>query len=490
MGVIEALVEPQGSVILGWVAPSVMYARLERTFSAELAVRFAARFSALVDTHTGVQYFYDASSVESYELGALDILRDSLLAHKSQYQRIVARPWQDTVSDKAREFAVALGCLEYVTGTAEFEACLRAMVPAGSARVPLLRSRMRNSSTALARPEVIAFIYTFDLRDFEQGIFAATHGTHLSVRPHDAWVCVARDHGQALKLAQQAAVNEWDRPLTRNPASFTVVFSEIGDAADAGSTHMVAPRGLTQNCDAVGILERLTDAHGSAIVGRIEEDVVYARVSAAVSSDLGIRIARRLSCIIGEHVGVRLFLDLNIATFDIEAFVTVVDLFLEKRDQLELMVLYPGAIPLRPQSRALPTFLQRFDHVLSTAEFEKRLRDAVSPTTFQHLMRASHHAERKPSSPPRAKAHVGATYTYVFDLRDFEGGRFVASRFAHLAVRSSTSWLCKAASDAEALALARQAAIVEWPMPHTRQPEQFTVRFIEPPTESGFDWWR
>jgi hypothetical protein len=336
MAAFEALVEPEGSVIVGWMGPGVIHARLDGTLSTALAVRFASRFSAFIGDGVAVRYFYDASSVESYELSALNVVRDSLLSHRAQFEQIIARPWQDTVSEKARKFAVALECLRYVTSAAEFEDRLRAASAAVSVRMQHAGSALVDSSVpATAATEPSPYVYSFDLGQFERGAFTAVRCGHLSVRPEGAWVCVARDHEQALRLARHAAVSEWATPAARHPERFTVRFADFGNTAEP-------------------------------TIGGSEPDGTSERYE------------------------------------------------------------------------PLPA--------------------------------------RTPSNAPAAEV----THVYVFDLGDFEGGRFIATRVVHLAMRSGASWVCRAGNDAQALALAREASIAEWPEPHTRLPEQFTVRFLEP----------
>jgi hypothetical protein len=432
-----------------------------------------------------VRYFYDACLVESYELSALDVIRDSLLSHQAQLQQMVVRPWNDVVSAKALEFAVALPCIEYVTSGAEFEGRLRAAAPGVS--FLFQRSRIASAAVAAAEHEPRPSVYLFDLRQFELGVFTATRCRHLSVRPHGEWACIARDHEQALQLAQRAALDEWARPATRNPESFTVRFAELGEFAEPAIGH-AEPDAPTEQPNSPGILDRLTDANGVVIVGRLEPEVFYARLDGAISDELGILVARQLSRVIGEEGALRLFVDLSrITSFGVKAFAAVADALLSKRAQFKLIVAHTGKKPLGPQAASLATAFGCLEYVASTSEFEARLRPAVLESTFEQLttsgrsstLRQGSHSSRPPSKP--------ITYTYVFDLRDFEGGKFIATRFALLAVRSTASWTCRAGTDAQALALALEASIAEWPEPQTRLPEQFTVRFIEPPTDPVFD---
>jgi hypothetical protein len=84
--------------------------------------------------------------------------------------------------------------------------------------------------------------------------------------------------------------------------------------------------------------------------------------------------------------------------------------------------------------------------------------------------------DRLAAGAPRGAECVA--FSYVFDLSDFEAGRFTATRSEHLGERSRSGWVCVARDDQQALALARQAAVVEWARPASRLPEDFTVEFV------------
>ena len=67
-------------------------------------------------------------------------------------------------------------------------------------------------------------------------------------------------------------------------------------------------------------------------------------------------------------------------------------------------------------------------------------------------------------------------FVYSFDLSGFERGAFTAVRYS-LKCAVSGDWVTAASSDAEALELARKAAVEEWTAPETREPTDFTVSF-------------
>jgi hypothetical protein len=237
MAILERLRDPYGSAILGWLAPHVLYARFERRISADLGVRFARRFAALIGDKVGVHYFGDSNDVESYDLMALTAVMDAMLAKRAQFELIVARPWKGALGSGALALVDQFGCLEYVQSAAEFDARLRSVAPSvdlhqytslvDTGRYALGRDADSDTpapASARTGPAAVAYSYVFDLRDFERGTFTATRFAHLSTRPSGAWVCVARSDEQALALARRAALTEWALPVSRLPEQFTVRF--------------------------------------------------------------------------------------------------------------------------------------------------------------------------------------------------------------------------------------------------------------------------
>lgn len=69
----------------------------------------------------------------------------------------------------------------------------------------------------------MAYVYSFDLDNFELGKFIATRYAANAAVSGD-WVCVARDDSHALELAKRAAIEEWHSPETRDSDDFTVEF--------------------------------------------------------------------------------------------------------------------------------------------------------------------------------------------------------------------------------------------------------------------------
>jgi hypothetical protein len=237
MAILERLSESEGTVLIGWVAAGVLYARFENTVGEALAARFADRFTSLIGDSVKVVYFVDSSPVTSYELRAAALVMEVTLARRQQIVAMVARPWAGAMGSKAQDYADSFGSVEYVTTAAEFDARLSELAPnpalafmlrdpcAEAAAGPTTAPRASSAWPATGTPgNGVAYTYVFDLSDFERGRFCATRFKHLSLRPRGAWSCQARDDQHALELARRAALVEWARPTTRRPEDFSVKF--------------------------------------------------------------------------------------------------------------------------------------------------------------------------------------------------------------------------------------------------------------------------
>jgi hypothetical protein len=250
------------------------------------------------------------------------------------------------------------------------------------------------------------------------------------------------------------------------------------------------------------MLERLTDPHGSALIGWLEGNVLYARLGGTISGELGAHLAARFAALIGDSVGVHLFNESSeVHSYDVAAYVTLTDALRAKRGQFKLIVLRPWCGRISASARAFAASLGCLEFVSSGGAFAARLRAAAPSADVNQLVapddldRGSERAHSSSSAFPAllplpAGVERGlepVPRTYVFDLSEFEQGCFTATRFEHLMGRPRGSWICVARTDEHALSLARQAALVEWAKPRTRAPEKFTVRFIdgEPPSPSA-----
>lgn len=199
------------------MGPRVLVARFEGSVSVQLAGHVLQRFGEYARVLSDSYHFVDASGVERWQSSALGRLLDALLSQRERSIWIVAR-----VSPKA---APVLGMLDptrihVITSEQAFEARLRLAAGSDFPAQGGVDAALARGATPLARSQ--AFIYAFDLSDFERGWLTAQRSERLAARPSGAWVCVARDDERASRLARQAAMGEWRLPTTRQPLAFSV----------------------------------------------------------------------------------------------------------------------------------------------------------------------------------------------------------------------------------------------------------------------------
>lgn len=123
---LEHLVDRHGAITIGWLGERLLYARFERTISAGLGARFAARLTSLLAEVPLLDYFTDASGLESYDLSARSAIIQAMMVQRIRFNSVVTLTWGGGVGPIARRFAAALGVpVEYLTEQADFQARLR-----------------------------------------------------------------------------------------------------------------------------------------------------------------------------------------------------------------------------------------------------------------------------------------------------------------------------------------------------------------------------
>jgi hypothetical protein len=251
----------------------------------------------------------------------------------------------------------------------------------------------------------------------------------------------------------------------------------------------------------VAILEYIRDEQGSVIVGWLQAGVIYARFSGVCSAELADGFARRFRSLVGDHAPVRYYADYSaLESYDIAASVILFDVLLEKREQFQLITLRPWSAPLTAKVQAMLTTLGCVELTASAEAFDERLRAATPLTNLRAITVAPSEAmdtqDERSSTSAKATSTVAAsnpspktprTYTYVFEFGDFERGNFTATRHASPAALPKGTWVCVARGDEQALELAQRAALFEWARPQQRQPQDFTVRFVNAPVRPSLD---
>ncbi len=120
----------EGAVTVGWVGPSVLYARYRGSLSAEVGNALANTLRSLVAQQPSVQYFADASKLESYDLVARSAFVRVVLAERRRFKQITMLTWQAGITSSATAFVEAIGePIELLTDAELFEARLCRAAP-------------------------------------------------------------------------------------------------------------------------------------------------------------------------------------------------------------------------------------------------------------------------------------------------------------------------------------------------------------------------
>ena len=124
------MTDPEGSIVVGWVAPDVLYAKLSGGLSGRLGSAFAAKLRALVDGKTSIRYFIDSSALKHYDLLARSALIRVLLAKRRAFESFTMLTWAGEIGPGERAFADALGKgVDIIASSDEFEAKLYRVAP-------------------------------------------------------------------------------------------------------------------------------------------------------------------------------------------------------------------------------------------------------------------------------------------------------------------------------------------------------------------------
>jgi hypothetical protein len=236
----------------------------------------------------------------------------------------------------------------------------------------------------------------------------------------------------------------------------------------------------------MAILERVSDEHGSVVLGWPHAGVFYAKFERSISAGVGQRFARRFAVLIGDNIRVRYFSDSSgVTSYEPAALAALSSVMLSKRQRFDSIIVLPWRGVMGAPAKAFADAFGCLEYVPSALEFEQRFRAAlpsgdVDAYTIQNEPPSSAPPCSDAARPPLPRAPgrgQSVTYSYVFDLSEFEAGRFVATRSEHRGERPGKGWMCVARDDQQALELARQAARLEWAEPASRHPEDFTVEF-------------
>lgn len=131
---LETLCRAEGQVILGWAAPGILFASFAGRLSDELGSAYAERLLQLLDGRRGVQYFLDASGLDSFELQGRTMAMRALVAGVESLASVLVLNWAGGESATAQKLLQTVaGVLRVTQSRAVFEAALFGLAPAARA---------------------------------------------------------------------------------------------------------------------------------------------------------------------------------------------------------------------------------------------------------------------------------------------------------------------------------------------------------------------
>lgn len=101
--------EPEGSVMFGWLAPGVFFARFAGRLSAAMGEAHVAALQRAVDTTPTIQYFADCNQLSSYDLMARSGFVRVLLSNRKKFRDIVIWDWSGSPTQNGKTLAETVG---------------------------------------------------------------------------------------------------------------------------------------------------------------------------------------------------------------------------------------------------------------------------------------------------------------------------------------------------------------------------------------------
>jgi hypothetical protein len=126
----RTLADEEGSVAVGWIGESVLYARLTGALSAELGAAYAKEIGTLVAKASAVHLFGDMTALTRYDLLARSAFVRVVLANRQRFGSLTMLTWAEGVSRGARMVMETLGPgTTVLTERSEFDSRLLLAAP-------------------------------------------------------------------------------------------------------------------------------------------------------------------------------------------------------------------------------------------------------------------------------------------------------------------------------------------------------------------------
>ena len=146
---LKTLSDAKGSVVIGWVGESVLWARCSGHLSRSLGALFADELELRLSHGALIRCFLDPSLLDSYDLLARTAVVRALLSNTSRLSSLVVLEWSGRASAVGRALMSAVGPLmETTTSRSGFEASLLTEAPFALQRIAATTQR----SLALRAP--------------------------------------------------------------------------------------------------------------------------------------------------------------------------------------------------------------------------------------------------------------------------------------------------------------------------------------------------
>jgi hypothetical protein len=181
MAILEHLNDGDGSLIVGWLAPNVLYSRLTGVIAEGLATRLARRLTLLIGDTLDIDYFTDTSAISSFDLKAFAAVVDAMTAKREHFHGILAYTGHTRRSANARALPDAFSNFEYALTLEEFELRLRSAAPAADL------TTLVSMSTRSALERRASFLPFVDGRPSPSVRFEPPELPHIVAWQYAAW---------------------------------------------------------------------------------------------------------------------------------------------------------------------------------------------------------------------------------------------------------------------------------------------------------------
>ncbi len=109
VGELEVMSDREGAVVIGWVAPAVLYVQFVEHLSGALGMRFAMRLERSLLAQERTHLFFDCAGLDSYDLPARDACGRVLFCHRRRVNACLLLARTRVVELGMQAVAVMLG---------------------------------------------------------------------------------------------------------------------------------------------------------------------------------------------------------------------------------------------------------------------------------------------------------------------------------------------------------------------------------------------